>query len=340
MGHGFARVAVWVFVCALAGGCGPTGPVDVTRPATDRAGVKDAGRAPDANSRGAGPAAPPANTPVDVPVMPNPSPPEPPAPDAAVSVPVPPPSMPDPTLTPPAIDAAPAPPQPDPPPPDAAPTPPPPPEPAPPDAAADRPTVAPPVIQPLQGCPPLPAADERIVDFEDGTTVSTPVAPRGGTRWSVIADGDGAVATLAVVPVEARCGSSLAMRFSGTASATRSPITRLQLMSGTQFFDASAFRGITFSVRATVPMQIRVKIPDRATATAGKLCVECSDHFAATLDVTTTFRSWFVPFSGLRQTGSGDPRPALSTTALFGFEFTSARNTAFELFIDDLNFLR
>jgi hypothetical protein len=87
-------------------------------------------------------------------------------------------------------------------------------------------------------------------------------------------------------------------------------------------------------------MQIRVKVPDRATTTAGKLCVACSDHFAATLELTTSFRSWFVPFSALRQIGSGDPRPALTTTALFGFEFTSARGAAFEIFIDDVNFLR
>ena len=161
--------------------------------------------------------------------------------------------------------------------------------PRPPDAAVDRPTVAPPVIQPLQGCAPLPAADERIVDFEDGTASSRRWSgSRGGTRWSVIADGDGAVATLAAVPIEARCGSTLALRFAGTATADRSPITRLQLMSGTQFFDASAFRGITFSARASAPMQIRVKVPDRATTTAGKLCVACSDHFAATLDLTTT----------------------------------------------------
>jgi hypothetical protein len=257
--------------------------------------------------------------------------------------------MPDPTLTPPAPQPTPSPlpqdagaPAPTPAP---SPTPTPNPTPAPPDAApadapVDRPTVAPPVVQPLQGCAPLPAADERIADFEDGSFVSTLVGIRGGTRWSVIADGDGAAATLAAVPIEARCGSTLALRFAGTATADRSPITRLQLMSGTQFFDASTFRGITFAARASAPMQIRVKVPDRATTTAGKLCVACSDHFAATLELTTSFRSWFVPFSALRQIGSGDPRPALTTTALFGFEFTSARGAAFEIFIDDVNFLR
>jgi hypothetical protein len=345
MGHPLARAAVLGFVCALIVGCGPGGPVDVSRPASERAGAKDAGRAPDANNRPANPMTVPAsNGPVDVPVMPSPAPS--PSPDTAGPAPTPP--MPDPTLTPPAPT-----PPPTPAPPDAAPPAPVPPTPSPeppppapppvdalPDAPVDRPTMPPPVIQPLQGCAPLPAGDERIADFEDGSTTSTLVGIRGGTRWSVISEGDGAAATLAAVPIEARCGSTRSMRFAGTATAEKSPITRLQLMSGTQFFDASAFRGITFSARAAAPMQIRVKAPDRATTTAGKLCVECSDHFAATLELGTTFRSWFVPFAGMRQTGNGDPRPALTTTALFGFEFTSARGTAFEIFIDDLNFLR
>jgi hypothetical protein len=332
MGHPLARPAVLGFVCALIVGCGPGGPVDVSRPASERAGAKDAGRAPDANNRPANPmTVPPSNGPVDVPVMPSPAPP--PSPDAA-GPPTPP--TPEPPLTTPAPpDAAPPDPVPPTPPPE-----PPPPVDALPDAPVDRPTIPPPVIQPLQGCAPLPAGDERIADFEDGSTTSTLVGIRGGTRWSVIAEGDGAAATVAAVPIEARCGSTRAMRFAGTATAEKSPITRLQLMSGTQFFDASAFRGITFSARASAPMQIRVKAPDRATTTAGKLCVECSDHFAATLELGTTFRSWFVPFAGMRQTGNGDPRPALTTTALFGFEFTSARGAAFEIFIDDLSFLR
>jgi hypothetical protein len=336
MGHVFARVAVPGFVCALIVGCGPGGPVDVSRPAPERAGAKDAGRAPDANNRPANPmTVAPSNGPVDVPVMPSPAPP--PGPDAAGPPTPPTPQPPPPTPAPPEA----APPEPGRP---TSPPEPPPPTPPPvdalPDAPVDRPTMPPPVIQPLQGCAPLPAGDERIADFEDGSTTSTLVGVRGGTRWSVIADGDGAAATVAAVPIEARCGSTRAMRFAGTATAEKSPITRLQLMSGTQFFDASAFRGITFSARAAAPMQIRVKAPDRATTTAGKLCVECSDHFAATLELGTSFRSWFVPFAGMRQTGNGDPRPALTTTALFGFEFTSARGTAFEIFIDDVNFLR
>ena len=347
MGHGSARVAVLGFVYAIAG-CGPAGPVDVTRPAAARNGGTDGGRPPDA--RVSGPGARPADATVDAPYTPPSARP----PDNEVDA-APPTTMPDPTLTPPGPQpsppapedaAAPAPtptPTPTPTPmpaPTPTPTPPPPADAAPADAPADRPTVAPPVVLPLQGCAPLPAADERIADFEDGSVVSTLVGIRGGTRWSVIADGDGAAATLAAVPIEPRCGSTRALRFAGTATADRSPITRLQLMSGTQFFDASAFRGITFSARASAPIQIRVKVPDRATTTAGKLCLVCSDHFAATLDLTPSFRSWFVPFSALRQTGSGDPRPALSTTALFGFEFTSSRGAAFEIFIDDLNFLR
>jgi hypothetical protein len=110
MGHVFARVAVLGFVCALIAGCGPGGPVDVSRPAPERAGAKDGGRAPDANNRTTNPTSvPAANGPVDVPVVPAPAPPA--SPDAGGPAPTPP--MPDPTLTPP--PPAPTPPTPQPP---------------------------------------------------------------------------------------------------------------------------------------------------------------------------------------------------------------------------------
>jgi hypothetical protein len=326
-------VAGGAFLVGL-GGCGPGGPVNLSPPAAERGDRTAEGARRDARAAGSADAA------AEAPFSPAPAPipagpPEagsPPPADAAV----PPESepLPIPTVTP-LPDAAPAvPPTPPAPPPDAAVAPPPV------DAAPDRPQVPLPLLPPLQGCPPLPAADERIADFEDGSIVSAAVGPRGGTRWSVVSDGDGAVATVVAINIEPRCGSQRALRFSGVSTPDRSPIARLLLMPGIQFFDASAFRGITFSVRAAAAAQIRVKVSDRATASPGKLCVQCSDHFAGTLEVGTGFRSWFVPFSSLRQTGAGDPRPSLSTTALYGIEFSSVRNTAFEIVIDDLNFLR
>ena len=189
--------------------------------------------------------------------------------------------------------------------------------PRPPDAALDanRPELDPmagPILPALEGCPPAPMTGDCITDFEDGLTAMPRVGTRGGTSWSMMSLGEGASGTLTATAIPSRCGSLRAMRFAGTATAIRAPIARLLLMSGTRFFDASAYKGIGFAVRASAPMLVRLKVSDRNTTTEGGVCSNCSDHFAGWLEIGTSFRSFAVPFSALKQAGVGDQRPAVA----------------------------
>jgi hypothetical protein len=193
---------------------------------------------------------------------------------------------------------------------------------------------------PAAGCLATPANDEVISLFEDGMLGSRQVAGRGGTFWGTINTDEGATATLTVPEMPVRCGSSRALRFAGTAT-TSTPILRLFLVQGTaQFYDASAYRGIRFSLRAGVAARVRLKLSDRNTTSYGGMCTLCNDHWGADLDVTPDWKSFSITFASLTQTGAGDREESLDEAALAGIELVVRNVSAFELFVDDVSFFR
>jgi hypothetical protein len=199
----------------------------------------------------------------------------------------------------------------------------------------------PPDAAPAPGCLPTPAADELISNFEDGALSTNMVAGRGGPSWTVLNANEGASATLAIPEVPVRCGSRRALRFAGMASETKTPIVRLLFVPGTaQFYDARAYKGVRFTLRGGVAQRVRVKLPDRNTSAAGGVCVMCSDHFGADLDVTPETKAFTIPFASVTQSGVGDPHPAVNVGALFGIEFVVRAVPTFELVIDDVSFFR
>jgi hypothetical protein len=219
--------------------------------------------------------------------------------------------------------------------------------PLPPDVAPPRdmtpappPDMSRPPDAPATGCLPTPANDEVISLFEDGNLGSRQVDGRGGTFWGAINTDNGATATLTVPEMPVRCGSSRALRFAGTAT-TATPILRLTLVQGTaQFYDASAYRGVRFSLRSGVAARVRFKLPDRNTASFGGMCVVCNDHWGADLDVTPDWKSFSITFASLAQTGTGDDEESLDEAALSAIELVVRNQAAFELFVDDVSFFR
>ena len=190
----------------------------------------------------------------------------------------------------------------------------------------------------------MPAPDDVIATFEGGELRSVIVADRGGTTWSVIGLTEGISGTLAPATGPVRCGSTGYVRFIGTGTAVRAPIARAAFrpdMGNTvQFLDASAFSGIRLWLRSTTPAQVRVKVTDRNTATPGRVCSMCNDHFTLELSVGTDWQLHHVAFSELKQAGTGDPQPALARGALWSLEIAAPRTPQFSLDVDDISFQR
>jgi hypothetical protein len=192
-------------------------------------------------------------------------------------------------------------------------------------------------------CLPAPAADEWVATFETDQSATTAVAGRGGTPWVIIPADAGA--TLAVVPIPERCGSRRALRFSGSGFVSRQPLAQALFLSaaatGIRFLDARAYSGLRLSVRASAVGRITLKVPDRNTTRPGGVCQSCNDHFAADLAVTTEWKTFTILWSSLAQAGTGDRFGTLDTAALFGLElFPAPTDGAFELWIDDVSFVR
>jgi hypothetical protein len=221
-----------------------------------------------------------------------------------------------------------------------------------PDAAPPPPdTNPPPPDAPAMITCPMPAADEGIASFEGGLT-NDRVGERGGTPWTVLSGtldpAMGITGMLAPATGPARCGSTGFLRFTGMANATRSPITRALFRnpsgSTAQYLNASAFKGLRMFLRSTGGGTVRVKVPDRNTATPGGVCMMCNDHFTTEVAVTAEWQLFTLPFAQLKQQGTGDPQPALASGALYSLEIVAPRvgqaTTQFTLEVDDISFFR
>jgi hypothetical protein len=214
----------------------------------------------------------------------------------------------------------------------------------PPDVAADHPPDVTAADATGAACLPTPAPDEIVSTFEDGSLKASATAGRDATSWYLINTGSGASATLTVVDQPLRCSSRRFLRFSGMATATQIPITRVLLLSSGSmpFYDARArgYQGVRLSMRATVATHVAIKVPDRNTSSVGGICTACSDHFIAELDVPPVWTSYTLPFASLKQSGVGDPQLALDVGALFGIEIVVRTPAAFDLSVDDVSFYR
>jgi hypothetical protein len=214
-----------------------------------------------------------------------------------------------------------------------------PPTPPPPDA---------PTTPPPPACP-MPAADELIASFK-GTLTTDRVGDRGGTTWAVLTGtvDMGLIGTVALATGPVRCGNAEFLRFTGTSNDMRAPIIRATFRpssgSTLQFENVSAFKGVRMFVRSATGGRVRLKVPDRNTASQAGVCTLCSDHFALELDVTSDWQLLSFPFAQMKQLGTGDPQPALAVTTVWALEIVgpkAAQGTApFTLDVDDISFFR
>jgi hypothetical protein len=216
-----------------------------------------------------------------------------------------------------------------------------------PDVAADLPP-SPPDVAPDAGpmavdgsatCLAAPERRDLIADFEDGTLRLATVDGRGGGSFHLVTTGAGELASATVIPSLGACGSSLLMFLRAVAipAGRNGHIQGLFIPGPTgtnRDYDARAFSGVRISLKASRQMSVSLEIPDGHTITESAF-----DHFSVNLNVTTSWRTFVVPFASLRQTGNGTPRPALDLARLVGVELQSTERD-FDLWVDTIAFTR
>jgi hypothetical protein len=199
------------------------------------------------------------------------------------------------------------------------------------------PDAGPMTIDGVVTCLAAPARRDLIHDFEDGTLQLPLIDGRGRAFFHLVTSGAGELTVGTTTSQMGACGSTLFMRLRGMdIPAGRNGHIQALFVEGpagtNRDYDARAFSGVRVSLRASSPQVVRLKLPDGNT-TANL----AYDHFSINLNVTTSWRTYVVPFSSLRQLGTGPPRPALDLERLFGIEFQTPERD-FDLWIDTIAF--
>ena len=128
-------------------------------------------------------------------------------------------------------------------------------------------------------------------------------------------------------------GATVGVSLNGPSLSTRLP------------YDVSDYTGIRFWARrgpgSSYPTSVNVHIVQQNTANEeqGGTCVdsasvECSDHYADTISVSSTWQRYQLPFTGFSQVGWGKVF-SRDLAHVLGFEFL-IKTSSFDLMIDDL----
>ncbi len=108
-------------------------------------------------------------------------------------------------------------------------------------------------------------------------------------------------------------------------------------------YDATAYCGLNFFARVGVGASSTVifRVPDKNSLPDGGVCggadMPCYAYFQKVYSFNTTWTEYNVLFSDLK--GTGWPT-ALAQNAIFSIEFGLASKSVFELWIDDISFLK
>ncbi|WP_437661188.1 hypothetical protein [Sorangium sp. So ce1182] len=149
--------------------------------------------------------------------------------------------------------------------------------------------------------------------------------PRGSSHWAAHSRGDDQFIDW---------GASFAFRLNASRSQTTSGL-----------YDASEFRGITFFARAESgsTMTMSVDVVDKQTWKDGEICHgdrECGDNFRKLVALTPDWVRHEIDFSELVQEGWGLHFDAVDRTQLWGIGFRFGDGEPFDVWIDDVSFLK
>ncbi len=189
------------------------------------------------------------------------------------------------------------------------------------------------------------AADDAIDTFEDGDLLLS-AGDRVG-NWYPFGDGTGTV-SVAISAVDRGPYSTRTLQTTGTNFTSWGSGVGVDMYNpgGSQAtkepYDASAFTGVTFWARAAIAVTVTVVFPDRHTDAAGMFCTTCDHHYFKPVSVGTTWERFIIPFSTLVLETGGVPLPpdGFDASGLVAVQFRMASGISYELWIDDVAFVR
>src|SRR4051794_14315102 len=122
------------------------------------------------------------------------------------------------------------------------------------------------------------------------------------------------------------------------------PSTATDAAGALPVYDASAYRGVRFWARVAPASQpnMRFSVDDLQTDPRGGTCgpdINCYNRFGKVINLTTEWTLYKILFSELKQDFWGTRFPSIDIEHVFALSFNFAGPAAFDLWIDDLEFV-
>jgi len=192
--------------------------------------------------------------------------------------------------------------------------------------------------------------DGMVDDCEDGDHKVSETAGRGG-YWYTYADKAGTTIT----PPTGESGGTFAMSDGGDGASKKAAHMNGTVGKGNVVFggmgfgfadpkgqyDASKYKGVRFKAKIgeASTQLVRLKVPDSNTDPDGQKCKECFNDFGADLTLTTSWQTYTIMFSSMRQqSGWGSPHPAsIDAAHLYGMQWqANTPGAKFDVWVDDV----
>lgn len=192
-----------------------------------------------------------------------------------------------------------------------------------------------------------PAPDGLIDDFEDDTSQLTKVGGRDGYWWTSLDPNGSTIDPPKFAASPGGAGSAKALHFKGITSSLAGAwgvSFGVNFMTEKIPYDGSQYAGIRFKAKAgpNATKKIRFKIGDINTHRDAGVCQSCWNHFGKDIELTEAWQEVRVLFAETKQmAGWGKPRPpALATDKLWNIDFSIGPAATYDLWIDDIEFLK
>jgi hypothetical protein len=182
------------------------------------------------------------------------------------------------------------------------------------------------------------APADIIDDFEDGDFNVAPLGGRVG-NWYEFGDGTGTY-SFDVASIN-RGASQKGMHTKGKDFSNWGAGLGVDMLSAKTPYNASAYSGVTFWARAAATLAVLVVFPDVDTDPGGKLCTACDHHYNKGVQVTTAWQRFNVNFADLNLESGTKPEPTgFKPEGLISVQFRMAPGQSYELYVDDLAFVK
>jgi hypothetical protein len=189
-------------------------------------------------------------------------------------------------------------------------------------------------------------ADAVIDDYEDGDITNLPAL--GGRAGNWYAYGDGTGSGLIAEAVSINRGASIkGLHTKGKDFGNWGSGVGCDLAHGTSEklpYDASAYKGVTFWAKGTGVTTLNVAFPDIDTdnLVKGKTCTTCDHHYYKSVPLTAAWQRINIAFADLALEPGNlpTPVPAFKPEALSSVQFRMTAGANYDVYIDDLAFVK